>query len=146
MLFGVACLYMMAYGTFTLFGGLISPFIPKTIKKATTKVTSATEEYRRDDLKMTHGEGIFDDGVKIRLANLYPALVALKNEELDGVLFTTYRLTQEEWAELKTMLDPVELFEMWSGGLPDDIRRIQRAQSLKPVIDFLMKIPDLRRE
>lgn len=146
MIFGVACLYVMAYGTYSLAKGIVSPFVPKTINSVTERLKDSAVVYKTEDLKFRHDEGVYDMNKEVTLAGIFPAILDYNDERLSSILSTKYRLTEEEEQELLTALEPARTFEMWSIAAPPNARTLQRHGCMTPVIAFFDQIPDIRKE
>lgn len=149
MLFGVLCTWAVAYGAMSIFKSLTLAFLPAPppdLADVTEYVAGKLDDLRVNDMLLVNGEGILDATRRFILADTYPPLKELSNENLQLVLYKAYLLTDIEVAELGKMLAPVVVFEQWSGKLPETLKDGQRALALAPIVDYLLKIPPIRQE
>lgn len=150
MLFGVICMYVMAYGAYTLFDGVVSPFIPARINKIVTYVEVKTAEINVSVMMYKHGEGMFDAHHEIVLADYCPILVGMDvdNELKQEDLYCQFVLTDIEKKDLDLMLESLTVFETWGQPLrsvPEAVKKIQRIRMVRPIQRFLDQIPPERR-
>lgn len=145
MVFGTLCTYAIALGALTIFRNVSRiPFSPRKIKVVADYVQQKGEVVR-DELRFTNGEGIFAHNKRVVLKDVFPEFSTFEIEELDPLMTQLFWLTEEELVELEAMLAPLELFERAVPNMGPVLRREHRARATRPIINFLSKIPKIRR-
>ncbi len=148
MWFGVLCTYAMAYGALMFTRAVVGVFTPAPVSTVINYITQKTEEFNTTEMKFRNGEGALDAKNRIVLSEKFPSLSAFDDDLTKTIVDRAFWLTDAENEELEVLLSPLALFEQWSWatGLSEDLRNMQRARSIKPVLFFLSRIPETRQD
>jgi len=150
MLFGILCTAAIVYGTVSIFSGIVSTLVvPRSLKSGTKYVVEKLDETRQA-LNLRHGEGIYDDTIRLVLAEFFPRLTEIElPEELQEILYKVHWLTDKEVEELKLVAAPLSSFEKnfptekfplhWASVLHQ-----QREPTFRALIAFFKEIPKER--
>lgn len=148
MFFGILCMAAVVYGTASIFNGVVTAILPKTLKSATDYVVNSMDKTKQE-LNLKKEEGLFDDTNKIVLAELFPPLTeADLPAELKEILFKAYWLTDSELDELNLLIAPLNVFDIYFNfnlkNMPPHLVKIYTQHHwpiFQSIIIFFKKIP-----
>lgn len=141
--FGTICLGAMVYGFAHVIGGIVMPLYHPTLKRVGDAAQDIVEQASTKVYGYTEEDGFLQEHVEFRLDQIetLPKYAAFVDESY----LISFSLTPREYREVLALVMPIGYFESYAHGLPLTRQMAQRELLIAPVLNYLDKIPEVRR-
>jgi len=144
---GSLCIYVMAYGAASLFGGATAQLSKGLIKKTINKTADIMAEVSQEDYGLRPGEGLLETQY-VFLFESCPILLTYQGGVLEKMARSRLELTAREIHELGALLAALNTFVALSDQeeISDDFIIVQIDMLIRPIVNFVADLPPLRVE